>query len=714
VIFLLIKPNFSFGEKREEMKQLFYPRSLVIIGVSSEQTNLGRNIVENLDRFSYKGEIYLVGQKRSRLGDRPIYDKIEDLPGRPELAAILTPARTIPEIINACGRLGIRWAVIESGGFSEYSEDGRQIERQLVEFARQYGIRFVGPNCIGIMNLDNGMVLPFALMDPAMNRKGSISLISQSGGIAASVMKFFSCENLGFNKFISIGNKIDLNENDYLDYLIKDPKTSVIGLYLESISDGRELMRLAMSTDKPIVLLKANTSPESYQIACFHTSALAGDNDICAAALAQAGIHQVHTLAGLIEHFKVFLLPPMNGPNLAVIGRSGSHGVLAADAAATHGFMLPQISKKVLNFIQSRIRSGVINMTNPLDLGDVFGIEYYIDVVEAVLREKQINGILLMQNYTHIIGMEDIGKHIGAIQELSQRYKKPVATCFFIERNEFFQFKTAIEFPLFIEAESALEALAASYRHTTRKKKDAFPIVSLKRSDLPSEGTFLASPEDVFRRFESWGLAVTKFHLIQDLETGLIAANEIGYPVVLKIATSKVLHKTEMKGVKIDIQDDHALKAAFKKMEEHFSSSFSGEELKFLIQKMVPNGLEVIVGSKYDPEFGPVILFGLGGLFAEILRDVAIRVAPVSEDQAMEMIHQIRGSALLKGFRGQPPADVESLSQVIKTLSEILINFSEVNQFEINPLLVLGKGQGCVVVDGRIRLNQVAPNVDGK
>jgi len=564
------------------------------------------------------------------------------------------------------------------------------------------------------MNLDNGLVLPFALMDPAMTRKGSISLISQSGGIAASVMKLFSCENLGFNKFISMGNKIDLNENDYLDYLIKDPKTSIIGLYLESISDGRELMRLAMSTDRPIILLKANTSSMSHDIARFHTSALAGDNDICDAALAQAGIHRARTLTGLIEHFKVFSLPSMNGPNLAVIGRSGGHGVLAADAAATHGFVLPQISRKVLDFVQSRIRSGVIHMTNPLDLGDVFGISYYIDVVEAVLKEKQINGVLLMQNYTRIIEMEDIGKHIRAIQELSQRYGKPVATCFLTDRSEFFEFRTATDFPLFIEAGSALEALAASYQHATRRKKDVFPIVSLKRRNPSSEGTFLAGPEEVFARFKSWGLPMADFRLVQDPETALVAANEIGYPVVLKIATAKVLHKTEMKGVKIDIQDGHALKAAFKEMEEHFLSTFSGEELKFLIQKMVPNGLEVIVGSKYDPEFGPVILFGLGGIFAEVLRDVAIRVAPVSEDQAMEMINQIRGSALLKGFRGKPLADVEALLRILMTFSRILIDYPEVYELEINPLLVLGKGQGCVVVDGRIRFNQVASNIDGK
>jgi len=696
------------------MDHLFYPLSVPIIGVSDEQTNLGRNIVENLDQFSFGGEIYLVGLKEGRLNDRTTYSNIDEVPGSPELAVILTPARSIPEIIDVCGRRGIRWAVIESGGFSEYSKDGEQIEQQLVRISKQYGIRFVGPNCIGIMNLDNGLVLPFALIDPAMTRKGSISLISQSGGIAASVMKLFSCENLGFNKFISMGNKIDLNENDYIDYLIKDPKTSVIGLYLESISDGRELMRLAMSTDRPVILLKANTSSMSHDIARFHTSALAGDNDICDAALAQAGIHRVRTLTGLIEHFKVFSLPSMNGPNLAVIGRSGGHGVLAADAAATHGFVLPQISKKVLDFVQSRIRSGVIHMTNPLDLGDVFGISYYIDVVEAVLKEKHINGVLIMQNYTRIIGMEDIGKHIRAIQELSQRYGKPVATCFLIDRSEFFEFKTATDFPLFIEAGSALEALAASYQHATRRKKDVFPIVSVKRRNLSFGGTFLADPEELFARFKSWGLPMADFRLVQDLETALVAANEIGYPVVLKIVTAKVLHKTEMKGVKIDIQDGHALKAAFKEMEEHFLSTFSVEELKFLIQKMVPNGLEVVVGSKYDPEFGPVILFGLGGIFAEVLRDVAIRVAPVSEDQAMEMINQIRGNALLKGFRGKPPADVEALLRILMTFSRILIDYPEVYELEINPLLVLGKGQGCIVVDGRIRFNQIASNIDGK
>ena len=204
------------------------------------------------------------------------------------------------------------------------------------------------------------------------------------------------------------------------------------------------------------------------------------------------------------------------------------------------------------------------------------------------------------------------------------------------------------------------------------------------------------------------------FCLVRDMETSLVAENEIGYPVVLKIATAKVLHKTEMKGVKMGIQDGHALRAAFKEMEEHFFSTFSGEELKFSIQKMVPNALEVIIGSKYDPEFGPVILFGLGGIFGEVLQDVAIRVAPVSEDQAMEMIDQIRGSALLKGFRGQLPADVESLLRILMTFSRILIDYTEIYELEINPLLVLGKGQGCVVVDGRIRFNQVASNIAGK
>ncbi len=696
------------------MHHLFYPGSVIIIGASPDSQNLGKNIAENLDQFSYKGEVYLVGQRRGRLGNRPIYDNIEDVPGKPELAIILTPARSIPEIIDVCGRQGIRWAVIESGGFSEYSKDGKSIEQELVNVSRKNNIRFVGPNCIGIMNLDNGMVLPFALINPSMTRKGSISLVSQSGGVAASVMKLFSCENLGFNKFISMGNKVDLNETDYLNYLTNDPQTSVIGLYLESISDGRELIRLATDTDKPIVLLKANTSVESDQIARFHTSALAGDNDVCGAALTQAGIHRVNTLAEMIEYFKVFLLPPMTGPNLAVIGRSGGHGVLSADAAAAHGFVLPPLSEKVLDFVRNRIRSGIIHMTNPLDLGDVFGISNYIDVVEAVLQEKQIDGILVMQNYTRIIGMEDIERHIRDFQELSQRYRKPVAISFFVDRDEFFEFKTATDFPLFTEAWGALEALAASYRHATRRRENVPSIVSRRRPVRPCERTFLANPEEVFTHIKSWGLPVANFRLVRNLEAGLAAADEIGYPVVLKIAMTKVLHKTEMKGVRTDIQDAHAFQTVFKEMQEHFLSTFPGEELEFLVQRMVPNGMEVIIGSKYDSEFGPVILFGLGGIWAEVLRDVAIRVAPISENQAMEMILQIRGSTLLRGFRGQPPADIESLSRVIKTLSGILMDFPEIGEFEINPLFVLNKGHGCVVVDGRIRLHQVTSNIGAK
>jgi acetyltransferase len=683
------------------MLHLFYPRSVVIVGVSDETDNLGRIIVDNLDRASFNGEVYLVGLQGGRLNNRQIYRDVDEVPGKPELTVVLTPAKSTPEILDACGRKGIRRAIIESGGFSEYSEDGKLIERQLVKVAKQHGIRFIGPNCIGVMNLENGLILPFVRVDTCANRKGSISVISQSGGVVNGLVKLFSDENLGFNKFISLGNKLDLNENDCLDYLIKDPGTAIIGLYLESISDGRELIRLATSTEKPIIALKANTNSACHEIAHFHTSALAGDDQVCSAAFAQAGIHRVYSLGEFIDHLKVFMLPLMGGPHLAVIGRSGGHNVMAADAAGVFGFVLPKFSKELLDRIRRQVRGNVIRLTNPLDLGDVFDLESYIQIVEEVLKEEQVHGVLLRYLSLEMGAPQRL---ISAIEEYSRRYAKPVILCLTANQDEWLRVKAATDYPFFREARSALQALAASYRHSKRRAGGAISISSLEKDNSSSEPSYIVSPEKVFSFCESLGISIADFVLVEDMESTLSAAQKIGYPVALKIASVRVLHKTEVNGVRTGIQDERSLQNAFRELEQRFSSIFHKNEYKFLVQKMAPPGIEVILGGKRDPEFGPVVLFGMGGVFTEVFRDVAVRVAPVSGGQAIEMINQTKGSILMKGFRGQPLYDVESLLSTILTFSKILIDFPGIYELEINPFFVLPKGQGCIAVDGRMRV----------
>lgn len=684
------------------MQQLFYAKSVVVIGVSDSPLNLGRNIVSNLEAFSYSGEVLLVGKEGGMLGNRRIYDELAKIPVVPELAVILTPAQSIPGIMEQCGKIGIRWIIIESGGFSEYSQGRKYLEDHLLALARKYDIRFVGPNCVGIMNFDNGLVVPFAGVNPSLTRKGSLSFVSQSGAISMTMVKLMGHENLGINKVVSMGNKLDLKETDYLRYLAQDPETSVIGLYLEGVSDGRELLRIAPSVSKPIIVLKANTSSVSNEIARFHTSAMAGDDAVCGAVLAQAGLHRVYTLAEMRDHFKIFLLPPMAGRNLVIIGRSGGYGVLAADAAKKYDFNLCELPDNLLESISKRLRAGVIRLTNPLDLGDLWDTDFYISIIEAVMKERTVDGVLLMQTYTAMVGVEEIRKPIYAVQELCRRYEKPVAVCFLTDRQVYFDTISTSDFPLFSEAEGAVRALAASYRHWTRQPRVIGPQV-LASKEIAGEAYRISAPDGALSRLISMGIKVPEFRVVYGLGEALDAASRIGYPVTLKINSTRIVHKTELRGVVTAIADESSLRRIFQEMEARFTAMLADGAQSYLLQKMAPNGgIETIVGTKIDREFGPIVVFGLGGVFAEALGDIAIRAAPISEKEAEEMIDQIKGHVLLKAFRNNPARDVADLTRIISTFSRALFDSPDIEEFEINPLSVFFAGEGCVAIDARM------------
>ncbi len=453
----------------KKIQKLFYPKSIMVVGVSNTPDNLGRNIVENLDRFHFKGPICLVGKEGGNLNSRKIYTRIEEIDTFADLVVFLIPALFIPEALDLCGRKGIHYAVIESGGFSEFSDEKRELEREIISIARKWQIHFVGPNCIGIINLENGLVLPFAPLDHKIIKEGNVSLVSQSGGIVNDIIRLFSCENIGFNKLISMGNKLNLDENDYLQFLISDQKTKTIGLYLESISNGRHLMDLAVSTQKPIIVLKSNTNKASNQIARFHTSALASDDEIVYSALSQAGIHRVSTLGEMVNSFKVFNLPLMKGPNLAILSRSGGRAVMAADAAHRYGLKMIPFSEDFLNHVRKGARAGVIRMTNPLDLGDVFDLEFYIDVLERALKEKGVDGVLFSHSYLpgkDVIATKNL---IRSSNNLSYQYQKPVSLSIISDSDEWFMMKKAADFPIFAEPDDALNALAFSLRHYRNK-----------------------------------------------------------------------------------------------------------------------------------------------------------------------------------------------------------------------------------------------------
>ncbi len=682
------------------MKTLFYPKSVAVFGVSPESANMGRAIAENLDRFRFAKAVYLVGRDGGTLNGRIIHRSVEELPEAPELGVFLIPARYVPEALDALGKKGTRYAVIESGGFNEFGGEGDALGRKLLDTARRWGIRFVGPNCISIVNLDNGLSLPFVPFDPAMTRRGTISMAAQSGGVVVDCLRLFALENLGFNKLISMGNKLDLNETDFLEYLVTDSGTEIIGLYLENISSGRKLMNLASRSEKPIVVLKSNTNPESHGIARFHTAALAGDDAVADAAFRQSGIHRVDNMRQLIDCFKVFSLPPVRGKRLGLIARSGGQGVMLADAAHRHGFTLSSFSEEFYQAVQAGSRAGVIRMTNPLDLGDVFNLDHHITILEKALEETGVDAVVLCHAYVVEREIPATKRMIRAARELSRRYDKPVMLIMLTDKKDWFPLKEAEDFPLFAEADDALRALRHALNHHEnaglREKRRTFSFrLPEAATSAGHSAARLLSPGDAFALLEKQGLPVAPFGTARSKEEALAIAEAVGYPVAIKLSSPVILHKTEKGGVQLNIQNGDDLSRAFDAMQ--------GDA--FLVQKMVPPGLEIIIGGKRDPEFGPILLFGLGGIFVEALKDVALRVAPLDEEEAGRMLDGIRGAPLLRGFRGQPPPDRKALIRVLTAVSRFLMDNPEISNLDINPLIVGTEGAGAVIVDAKIEVN---------
>jgi acyl-CoA synthetase (NDP forming) len=687
------------------MEQLFYPKSVVVIGVSERPDNLARNIVENLFEFQFNGEIFLVGRTGGILFGRRILTSMDGLPEGVDVAVILTPASTIPGILDFCGQKKIFWVVIETGGFGEYSEEGGQLAKECLQIAKRYGIRVVGPNGIGLINLENGFVVPFVKMKRQAVSLGKVSILAQSGGVLLTYANLLISANVGLSKIVSMGNKIDLNEIDYLKYLIDDPQTEIIGLYLESLERGRELLEIARSTPKPIILHKANTGESSRHIARFHTAALANDDKIVEAALRQADIIRTKDFRSFVNAVKILSLPPLKGKRLVIISRSGGIGVVAADSAEKHGFRLLPPDPKLQDRFHSFFRAKVIQPTNPLDLGDLFNFDLYMNILEQVLKIDVVDGILF-QHAAVAEEREPSRKLIQAVKDLSFRYQKPVALQYVTDEEELAYIKRALDYPIFAEPEDALTALAISRDHYRKlnilKEKPPFFSVNRDRVSLlfekaKTEERDLLLPE-AFDVLQAYGISVADSQVVQGKEDLRTALERLGKPAVLKVISPKISHKSDVGGVVLNLNDLSQAETVYEKMKKLDQGNGAG----ILVQKMIRDGKEVILGGKRDPSFGSVVLFGLGGIYVEILKESSVRVAPINRTEAKEMIAELKAADILKGVRGEKPSDIEAVINSLLRLSQLITDFPEIEGIDINPLIVLGKG--ALAVDARILL----------
>lgn len=697
------------------MQRLFYPRSVVVIGVSARETNLARMIVRNLLDNEYHGQVYAVGARTGEVFGQQIHGSLDEVPLGIDLAAILTPAATIPTVLEQCGKRGITRAVIMSGGFTEYGADQQSLERATQRVADNYGIRFVGPNCVGMINTAINLIAVFFPTPKGAIRPGPIAFLAQSGTVALVTAFSLSHEGIGVSKVVSLGNKLNIDEVDLLQYLMQDEATDVVCMYLEGVRRGRALFELARTSPKPIAIHKAGVGQFGKRAANSHTAALASDDRVVDAALRQAGVIRVRRLPDLVAAAVNLTLPPMQGDNVGVVGSSGGVSVMASDACDYQGLKVPPFPPAMLDEVERLSPEKVIRRGNPLDFGDMFDNDVFMHSVESVAALPDIHGLVICPRHSSEVSTlgADSLTIVRRLRALSARTAKPIAVTFGAELAALDELRRQVSFPIFTYAEECVEALAMLREyacHQALKNEPALlmPVdrqraAAVLAREVARGRTYLG--DESMEVLAAYGIPVVPSRPAASLAEALGAAEALGYPLVMKVRSPDIVHKSDVGGVVAGIASPEELRQAYPSLLASVRERQPAARLEgVLLQRLVSAGREMILGGKRDEQFGPLVMLGLGGIYVELFGDVALRLAPLAPAQAEQMLRELRGAQLLTGVRGQAPADVASLLDSLLRLAQLLVDFPEIVELDINPMKVLDQGQGSVAVDARLVL----------
>jgi len=640
-----------------------------------------------------------------------------------DLALIAVPAPFVAEVLEACGRRGVRAAIVISAGFKEIGPEGAAREARLREIAHRFGIVLLGPNCLGVMNTDPAILLN-ATFGQAMAQPGNIGFISQSGALCAAVLDYTRAQNIGLSKVISLGNKAGATEVDFLAYLWQDPQTRVILLYIEELSDGRTFLEYAhrITSDpdnpKPILALKAGRTSAGARAVASHTGSLAGSDEVYQALFKQAGVLRVETVEDLFEYATAFASQPLpGGSRVAIVTNAGGPGIMAADTCIQHGLDVPPLPEPD-RFRQRCQLPAHAGLSNPIDLIADARSERYACVLDALLQDPTFDALLVL---FVPIPTADTDAIAQTIIEAARRRLKPIVTCFMgvVDISPVKAALRAAGVPCYDFPEDAARALAAmvrfhrwrirpvtGYRTFTADREKASAL--LQRSAANRHGFI---PEDIaFRVLEAYGFPLLPWQAARTPQEAAEAACAIGFPVALKVLSPDIVHKFDIGGVLLHLDSPEAVRRGFEQIQHAVAQHAPEADFQgVIVQKMGARGHELILGVKRDVHFGPIIMAGLGGIYVEVFRDVAFRIAPLRERSAYLMLEETRVSALLHGVRGQPAADIDAVAECLLRLSQLALEQPLVEELDINPLLVYPRGNGAVVVDVRIAVRQSEP-----
>jgi len=699
----------------EVITGLLRPKGIAIVGASATPGKIGHTVVKNLIESGYKGGIYPVNPSTDEILGLKAYKSVLDIPDPVDAAAITIPAKYVLEAAKECGEKGVKGLIVITSGFSEVGDV--ELENQLVEIAHDYGMRVLGPNVVGTLSNSDDMNASFA---PFLPLEGSASLVSQSGALLIAIDAITYTRRIGFDKLVSIGNMSDVNFGDMVAWLNEDENTKCISLYIEGLKDGSRFIHESSKASKPIVVLKAGVSEHGAAAAASHTGSLAGAQKIYGAAFQQAGVIESTDLSDLFDStLALSLEPPMRGDNLLVLTNGGGVGVLATDAAEKAGVPMKFAPESVQEELKKHMPS-FGSAKNPVDMTGMAGNEWYFDTTKFSFAHDWVDGLVVLYCETAMTNPMEIAKSIyNAVTETGIT-DKPITVSFVggERSDEAMQWLVENGIPAYNAPDLAVKAMGKLRHYARMQDMKSEPVEENHNADKESARKIIADVRANGRTalteieskkiFKAYGLPTVQTELATSEEEAVRMAEEIGYPVVLKIVSPDILHKSDAGGVKVNIQDEAGVRETYNTILENAKKYKADADIHgIVIQEMAPWATETIVGSVNDPTFGATLMFGLGGIFVEVLKDVTFRVAPISTKEAENMLNEIKSAPILDGVRGEAPRDKDALAKVLTNYAFMITDLAdEISESDANPVLVYEQGQGVKVVDARIILKK--------
>jgi acetate---CoA ligase (ADP-forming) len=708
---------------KQNLVKIFNPKSIAVVGTNNVKGTVPYDILFNILKTEFTGVVFPVSPGEKSICSVKAYKYVVDIPDPIDLAIIVFPSAVCHMALEQCGQKGIKGVVIISAGFKEVGEKGLEREKLLRQIAEKYDMSIIGPNCLGIINTD-----PFINLNASFARKmpeqGNIGFLSQSGALCTAVLDYALSKHIGFSIFVSFGNKVDISEIDLIYYLMEDDKTRVILLYLEEVTDGRALMQAARDVTrlkgKPVLLLKAGRTEAGASAASSHTGSLAGNDEIYDAAFKQAGIIRCENIEEMFNVAIAFAYQPAPRSNkVAIITNAGGPGVLTTDAAIHDGLQLAKFSEETTKMFRKSLPSNA-NIKNPVDVvGDARADRYNI-ALNGAFREDDVDAVFVILTPQSMTDIEDIAREVVKV---SKQYSKPVYTSFMGEADVAVGVDILLrnKIPHYILPESMCRSFSKVYRfyrdldndpHAQHVFTDVDTKIVHSILDEAIHNNHLYLPEDEAGKvLKLYGLPVVPGEKANSPDEAASIAQNIGFPVVMKIISDEIVHKSDVKGVALNVNSSEEARNTYNTMIEQVLQIKPEARIKGIqISKMILSGEEVILGIKSDPSFGPIIMFGLGGVYVEVFKDVSFRVAPIDEIIADSMIKQIRSYKILDGIRGKMPRDIAAIRECLIRLSQLALECPQIKELDINPLIVLEETKGCFVTDARIMLHALTTN----